>query len=147
MGAALDRSAYVAGEDIELEPVNISYPDCLRQFYGTADDSAGSGVTVGVIDMGIERNHPDLKQNMAGGLNTVDVDGEKENDFDDNGLGHGTHVAGIIGGRGQPGLGMRGLAPSVRLRSYRVYARGEDVATSSWRSQGRSQEQRMSSAI
>ena len=48
-------------------------------------------MTVGVIDMGIDGNHPHL--NVEGGMNAVWD--ELENDFDDNGLGHGTHVAGI----------------------------------------------------
>jgi subtilisin len=36
---------------------------------------------------------------------------------------HGTHVAGIIAARGNPPAGVRGLAPSVTLKSYRVFGK------------------------
>jgi subtilisin len=38
-------------------------------------------------------------------------------------------VAGIVAGRGASGRGVRGLAPGVRLRSYRVFGKGEDGAS------------------
>jgi subtilisin family serine protease len=52
--------------------------------------------------------------------------------FADNGIGHGTHVAGIVAGRGVRNRRFRGLAPAVDLYSFRVYARdsfkAEDTA-------------------
>jgi len=39
-------------------------------------------------------------------------------------VGHGAHVAGIIGARGAPPRGVRGLAPGVELRSYGVFGKG-----------------------
>jgi subtilisin family serine protease len=74
-----------------------------------------------VIDSGIALNHADLV--VSGGQNTVT--GEKPGDFGDNGgEGHGTHVAGIIASRGKPPSGIRGVAPGVTLRSYRVFGKG-----------------------
>ncbi len=133
-GLLIDKSSYIKGDDIELDPAVPSFKDCLRYFYGTlpeapdtAPEAAGRNVTVGVIDMGIDGNHPHL--NVEGGMNAVWD--ELENDFDDNGLGHGTHVAGIIGASGQSAEAMRGLAPGVTLKSYRVYPRGTNVV-SNW---------------
>jgi subtilisin len=58
------------------------------------------------------------------------VTGENDpNDFGDNGEGHGTHVGGIIAARGTPPQGIRGLAPGVALRSYRVFGKGAKGAS------------------
>ena len=126
-GLLLDKTSYSSGDDIELDPVEPLFTDSLRHFYDAVSSSAGEDVTVGVIDMGIDRNHPEL--DVQGGMNCV-YD-EAENDFDDNGLGHGTHVAGIIGASGHRTQSLRGLAPRVSLKSYRVFPVGTDVV-SSW---------------
>lgn len=112
------------GGQISLRPLDLSFTDSLRHFYGTSPLDAGRGVKVGVIDTGVEP-HPDLK--IDGGANTVT--GENPNDFDDNGDGHGTHVAGIIAARGTPPSGVRGLAPAVSLRSYRVFGQNSHNAS------------------
>jgi subtilisin len=103
----------------QLDPIDLGYTDCLRFFYGNGPEDGGSGVTVSVVDTGIGP-HADLV--LDGGKNTVI--GEDPNDFQDNGEGHGTHVGGIIAARGKPPGGIRGLAPGVKLRSYRVFGKG-----------------------
>jgi subtilisin len=114
------------GTSILLDPIDLSFKDCLRFFYGNAADGVGHGVTVGVIDSGVDLHHPDL--NVSGGLNTVA--GESPTDFGDSGgEHHGTHVAGIIAARGMPPTGIRGLAPAVTLRSYRVFGQDADGAS------------------
>ena len=113
-----------SGREFSLIPIDLSFKDCLRFFYGTSPDSAGQGLKVGVIDTGIA-SEPDLT--VDGGFNAVG--GENSNDFGDNGDGHGTHVAGIIAAHGKPPKGIRGLAPGVTLRSYRVFGKGSDGAS------------------
>jgi subtilisin len=108
----------------KLDPIDLGYTDCLRHFYGNGPDDGGKGVTVGVVDTGVGP-HPDLV--VDGGLNTVV--GEDEGDYQDNGEGHGTHVGGIIAARGTPPAGIRGLAPGVKLRSYRVFGKGAEGAS------------------
>jgi len=54
----------------------------------------GSSVLVCIADTGIDKNHEDLRGAISGGTNTVDG-----GDYQDD-QGHGTHVAGIIAGRG-----------------------------------------------
>ncbi len=122
---ALKRNITVtSGMQIALAPIDLAYIDALRHFYGISPDDAGANVKVGVIDTGIAA-HPDLI--IDGGENTVT--GEKPADFGDNGEGHGTHVAGIIAARGKPPSGLRGLAPAVVLRSYRVFGKNSPQAS------------------
>lgn len=111
--------------DLALEPVDLAQPDGLRHFYGAPADPAGAGVRVGIVDSGIDGSHPDLR--VEGGANTVR--GEDPADFGDNGGFHGTHVAGIVAGRGSAPTGVRGLAPGVALRSYRVFGAGAKQAS------------------
>lgn len=77
----------------------------------------GSGavvpVDVAVLDTGIQRNHPDL--NVAGGHNCTT---RNRNGWDD-GHGHGTHVAGIIGAKDN-GFGVASIAPGARLWAVKV---------------------------
>ena len=113
-----------SGVQIALTPLDLGYTDVLRHLYGNSPDDAGQNITVGVIDTGIAV-HPDLK--ISGGMNTVT--GEDEKNFGDNGEGHGTHVAGIIAARGKPSTGIRGLAPGVVLRSYRVFGENQSRAS------------------
>lgn len=109
---------------IELEGLRLDYVDGLRHWFGNGAEGAGTGVTVGVLDTGVGP-HPDLV--LDGGRNTVV--GEDPSAFTDNGEHHGTHVAGIIAARGLPPKGVRGVAPAVRLRSYRVFGKGASGAS------------------
>ena len=69
----------------------------------------GDGVTVGLIDSGVDDTHPDLAGRV---LDKVDFTAEADN-LDH--AGHGTHVASIIGGTGAASDGRyTGVAPHVR---------------------------------
>lgn len=122
---ALRKNVPLAPEiALALRPIDLREPDLLRRCYGAAPLTTGRALTVGIIDTGVG-DHPDLA--VAGGANTVQ--GENEGDWCDNGAGHGTHVAAIVAGRGAAGRGVRGLAPGVRLRSYRVFGKGAEGAS------------------
>ncbi len=113
-----------ASMSVGLLPLDLSHVDGLRHFFGNANNAGGAGVKVAVVDTGVGP-HDDLL--VGGGENTVV--GEDPSDFTNNGHPHGTHVAGIIGARGLPPAGVRGLAPAVTLRSYRVFGKGQDRAS------------------
>jgi subtilisin family serine protease/subtilase family serine protease len=105
-------------------------PFCFYQGMPDADIDApeawplatGAGVTVAVIDTGIDYTHPDLASNYAGGVDFTSNDGDP---FDDQ--GHGTHVSGTIAAAmnnptGNPAddEGVVGVAPNARIRAYKV---------------------------
>lgn len=81
---------------------------------GKPDPRAGAGVRVGVVDTGINLNHPDLRKNIKGGINIVEP---KRPPHDGN--GHGTHIAGIIASRNNS-FGVIGVAPSASLYAIKV---------------------------
>jgi subtilisin len=112
------RVRVTAGRALEVAALDLRTRDALRARYGVAPLTAGEGVTVGVVDTGVGP-HPHLV--VDGGRNTVWR--ERAEEIQDSGAGHGTHVAGIVAARGQAPTGVRGLAPGVRLRAYRVFGR------------------------
>ena len=88
----------------------------------------GEGIKVGVIDSGIDYNHPDLGGcfgpdcRVAYGWDFVgdNFTGPEVPVPDDDPMdyrGHGTHVAGIIGANG----GVIGVAPEVTFGAYKVF--------------------------
>ena len=78
----------------------------------------GAGITVAVVDTGVQANHPDLDARVLPGAAFVSGTLEPGGGATDVN-GHGTHVAGIIGA-GENGVGVVGVAPEVTILPVRV---------------------------
>jgi len=72
-------------------------------------ETEGEGVVVAVLDTGIDRDHPDLREAI---LDARDFSGSRNGPIDGN--GHGSHVAGTIAARRNDG-GVVGVAPQAML--------------------------------
>ena len=95
-----------------------------------ADGYSGSGVVVGVIDTGVDIDHPDLVSNIAsGGYDYVDTDADASPASQGSSMSHGTHVAGIIAGM-KNDVGMHGVAYSAKILPLRAGNSAGSFATS-----------------
>ncbi|MEU9478448.1 type VII secretion-associated serine protease mycosin [Streptomyces sp. NPDC048191] len=88
----------------------------------------GRGVTVAVLDTGVEADHPDLAGNVLPAKDMIGF-GAKQGDRD--WARHGTAMAGIIAGHGHgPGdsAGVMGVAPEAKILPVRVILEDGDPA-------------------
>ncbi|PPA68924.1 S8 family peptidase [Jeotgalibacillus proteolyticus] len=91
----------------------------------------GEGVTVAVIDTGVDYTHPDLQHAFGEykGYDFVDNDNDPQETpaGDPRGAStvHGTHVAGTVAANG----GIKGVAPDAELLAYRVLGPGGSGTT------------------
>ncbi|KAI1338783.1 subtilisin-like protein [Xylariaceae sp. FL0016] len=116
-----------AGGDT-YSPHVMTQVDKLRE-----EGITGSGIRIGIVDTGVDYNHPALGSGCFGegclisygtdmvgdnytGYNTPVPDSDPY----DNCQGHGSHVSGIIAAGSNP-LGFTGAAPDVTLGMYRVF--------------------------
>ncbi|MEV6598581.1 S8 family serine peptidase [Actinoplanes sp. NPDC051346] len=102
--------------------------------YAHATTRGRPDVTVAVLDTGVDLDHPELRGRITGRADFVDLQGMDTTafvgdtmDFDEDpgdDIGHGTHVGGIVAGRG---VRMdQGIAPECRIMAVRVLATMKD---------------------
>lgn len=77
--------------------------------------TTGHRIRIGVIDTGIDFNHPDLRQSLIRGINLLN---RSMLPHDDN--GHGTHIAGTIAAANQL-QGMIGVAPRSLIAPVKAF--------------------------
>jgi subtilisin family serine protease len=127
--AALENAPGIAG----IYPVRAVYPaslsasalerpELLARHGIVLPGADGSGVTVAVLDTGVDRSHPSLEGRVLWGIDLVEGDAhaEPEPRPDDRAVveTHGTRVAGIVVGGGPTGAA--GVAPGARVLPIRV---------------------------
>lgn len=77
--------------------------------------TTGHHIKVGVIDTGVDFNHPDLRHSLSRGINLLN---RSMLPHDDN--GHGTHIAGTIAAANQL-QGMIGVAPRSLISPVKAF--------------------------
>jgi subtilisin family serine protease len=119
------------GNDLTWGLDAINAPEAWNYSTGSRD------VVVGVIDTGVDLDHPDLIANLWTNTGEIAGDGIDNDgngyvddihgyDFADNDgnpddaiNGHGTHVSGTIGGVGDNGIGVSGVNQAVSIMALR----------------------------
>lgn len=84
---------------------------------GTNIGVKGTEIKVGIIDTGLDTTHDDFQKRVKGGYDY----GDGDPDYNDR-AGHGTHVAGIIGGKSEKNKFNVGIAPDTFLYIYKVFS-------------------------
>nr|WP_244900320.1 type VII secretion-associated serine protease mycosin [Streptomyces nanshensis] len=86
----------------------------------------GKGITVAVLDTGVDPDHPDLEGNVLHGRDFISMGAKKG---DRSWARHGTAMAGVIAGRGHGRghkLGVMGVAPEAKILPVRVLLEDSD---------------------
>ncbi|BCB87920.1 S8 family serine peptidase [Phytohabitans suffuscus] len=87
-------------------------PERVRPF------TRGGNFVVAVLDSGVDAGHPQLGGRVLAGFDAVAGSGPADDDC----LGTGTQIAGVIGARQEQSVGFIGLAPDVTILPIRVIA-------------------------
>jgi subtilisin family serine protease len=138
--AVLERAPEVAG----VYPVRVAYPASTgSSLLGRAQggqrpdiglsDVDGRGVTVALLDTGVDRAHPFLRGRVVAGIDIVggaDALAAPRPDEPSQLEAHGTEMAGLVVGSGGPGA-LAGVAPGATLLPIRVAGWQRD-ASAGW---------------
>lgn len=79
------------------------------------DFSQGAGVTIAILDSGVDAAHPDLAANIVAGYNSYD-----NNSNTDDVCGHGTKVAGSAAAVTNNALGVASVAGRAKIMPIRI---------------------------
>lgn len=100
--------------DVSIPLINAS--EVWNYHDETGKSLTGEGVSIAVIDSGVDYNHPDFQGRYVKGYDFVNNDKDPMDD-----CGHGTHCAGIALGSGKAsGYQYVGVAPEAELYAYKV---------------------------
>lgn len=100
------------------------YHNASDQLAWVQPNTTKHDVVVAVLDTGIDAGHPDLVDNVVGGLSFVGEDPLEDLN------GHGTHVAGTISANNN-GFGTSGVHPGSRVFALQVFNKLGTGSTSS----------------
>lgn len=79
------------------------------------DISLGNGVTVAILDTGVDATHPDLAGQLVPGWNMFDNNADTTDVY-----GHGTMVAGVVGAASNNAIGVSSFAWQAKIMPVRI---------------------------
>lgn len=135
--------AVLLGACLAVLPPTAAHADSIRAQQWALDamhteeawqTTKGKGITVAVLDTGVEDDHPDLAGNVLEGKDMVGFGAQRG---DRAWARHGTAMAGIIAGHGHgagKGDGVMGIAPEAKILPVRVILEDGDPARAKARS-------------
>jgi type VII secretion-associated serine protease mycosin len=82
----------------------------------------GAGVVVGVVDSGVDAQHPMLAGRVLPGVDEIPGGGPATVDC----VGHGTFVAGLVAAGHEPGVAFAGVAPQATILPVRQTTDGQN---------------------
>ena len=103
-------------------PASVPWPQQALRFAAVWDRTRGGGVTVAIIDSGVDAN-PQFGHRVTAGPDLTAADPASTRrgvPRDADCLGHGTAVASIIAAAPVPGIEFTGVAPAARILSVKV---------------------------
>ncbi len=119
------------------DTVQLIEADEIWQMTASSGSVTGKGISVGVIDTGVDYTHSDFGsctkeqftggtcEKVAGGYDFANNDNDPIDD-----MGHGTHVAGIIAANGTAaGQPFKGIAPDAKIYALKVL---DSTGSGSW---------------
>ncbi|MFC4627366.1 S8 family serine peptidase [Promicromonospora alba] len=116
--------------DRRVEPQDADSTPQIGAPQAWAAGHTGEGVSVGVVDTGVDDAHPDLDDGVVAAARDFTGSGEDPDSTTDD-VGHGTHVASIIAGSGEASDGVnRGVAHGARVLDAKVLT--PDGGDTSW---------------
>ncbi|MGW1212161.1 type VII secretion-associated serine protease mycosin [Streptomyces sp. NPDC002499] len=142
-GSRVGALSVLLAASLALIPSTAAHADGIRAQQWALDalhtqqawqTTKGKGITVAVLDTGVETDHPDLVGNV---LPTQDMIGFGAKEGDRAWARHGTAMAGIIAGHGHGpgnGDGVLGIAPEAKILPVRVILEDGDSARAKARS-------------
>ncbi|MEY2399316.1 MAG: serine protease [Actinomycetota bacterium] len=117
--ASVNRDAVVKAQAVPNDPCVTTCDNGKSEWYLSTvgassawDRTRGDGVTIGILDSGIDTSHPDLASKVVGSVDMTEVhDGIGE---------HGTEVAGVAGAATNNGIGVASIGWNASLLSVKV---------------------------
>jgi hypothetical protein len=116
---------------VELSAITPNDPKYTSQWHlpkiqapAAWEASAGEGITVAILDTGVEGSHPDLVNNLVPGWNVV-----SNNSDTSPVMWHGTSVAGTVAATGNNATGVASVAWNARIMPIRITNESNGVAS------------------
>ncbi|MCC5897778.1 MAG: hypothetical protein EA395_02385 [Phormidium sp. GEM2.Bin31] len=109
---------YNTGQDGRTPRIDLNLIDEDPNTFNVWDDYSGRGVTIGIVDSGIDATHEDLAANYNSQPLGIIYNPDEGTPLEPSNA-HGTNVAGIIAGVANNNIGITGIAFNSKITGFR----------------------------